>query len=263
MIKGFDMTICAPMIVNNLSDQESRSSLLSDQDHEEMTQFKGDVESVLAEAESMVRDILDQARLEARSILLNGQEEAEVLVLQARQEAETIREEARRSGYELGLRTAQEESEADRQMAMEQCQEMLQEARRSKIKIMESSTADIVRLAMAVAKKIVAAEIRSNPKIITNVIREAIGFLDQPGKIYVYVNPQEMEQVLSDISEDTLAQVGSREFSNELVADPRIEPGGCLIESDIGTVDARLETRVSKVENAIQEVIADESNWGP
>jgi flagellar assembly protein FliH len=35
-------------------------------------------------------------------------------------------------------------------------------------------------------------------------------------------------------------------------------PGGCILESDAGSVDARVETRIENVEKAVQEVMADE-----
>jgi flagellar biosynthesis/type III secretory pathway protein FliH len=38
----------------------------------------------------------------------------------------------------------------------------------------------------------------------------------------------------------------------DLVADKQIERGGCLIESGGGTVDARLEKRLTQVERAFE-----------
>jgi len=37
-----------------------------------------------------------------------------------------------------------------------------------------------------------------------------------------------------------------------------MSPGGVRLDSEIGTVDARLETRLANVEKAFQEVFLDE-----
>ncbi len=260
VIKGLNLAISEPMVINSrFKPLIETVPLVESKDSMEINDLQGDVNSILEEAELMVRDLLDKARQEARNIVADAREEAEVTMAAAQQEAVNIKNQSRTEGYDQGLREAQKDSEADRQAVLEQCKEILEEARRSKIKIMESSTADMARIAMAVAKKIIATELMTNPNIITNVIREAIGFIDQASNIHVYVNPQEIEKVLSDVADNQLNEIGQRELKNEVVADKRIAVGGCVIESDMGIVDARIETRIEKVEQALQEVIADDS----
>lgn len=261
IIKGLNLAISEPMVINPRFKPliESAPAVAAQEEDIELTDIQGDVKSILEEAEGMVRELLDRAREEARNIVLDAREEAEVALAAAKLEAANIRAQAQKEGFEQGLRDAQKESEADRQAALEQCQEILEEARRTKIKIMESSTADTVRIAMAVAKKIIATEVLTNPNIITNVIREAIGFLDQASNIHVYVNPNEIEKVLADVADNQLNEIGQKELKNELVPDKRVAVGGCVVESDSGIVDARLETRIEKVEQALQDVIADDS----
>lgn len=260
VIKGLNLARGEPLVINTRFKPLLESvPVVAQQEDVELTDIKVDVNSILEEAEAMVREILDKARQEAGNIVIDAREEAEVTLSAAEQEAQNIRAQAQKEGYEQGLRDAQKESEADRQAVLEQCQEILEEARRSKIKIMESSIADMARIAMAIAKKIIATEVMTNPNIITNIIREAIGFLDQASNIHVYVNPQEIEKVLSDVADNRLNEIGQKELRNELVADKRVAIGGCVVESDVGIIDARLETRIEKVEQALQEVIADDS----
>ena len=48
-----------------------------------------------------------------------------------------------------------------------------------------------------------------------------------------------------------------------LVADPNIERGGCLVESDLGTVDARVATRWARAMAALGPLsLADPSGDG-
>jgi flagellar assembly protein FliH len=47
-------------------------------------------------------------------------------------------------------------------------------------------------------------------------------------------------------------------ISIDVQVDNRISPGGLRLDSEVGTVDARLETRLANVEKAFQDVLQDE-----
>jgi flagellar assembly protein FliH len=52
-----------------------------------------------------------------------------------------------------------------------------------------------------------------------------------------------------DIIRDALAAADAPALPNllELLADPLVAPGGCLVESDTGTLDARLQTQLQQL----------------
>lgn len=41
----------------------------------------------------------------------------------------------------------------------------------------------------------------------------------------------------------------------EVAADPRLNPGDCILETEIGVVDASLETQLQAIEQALQRRI--------
>jgi type III secretion protein L len=47
----------------------------------------------------------------------------------------------------------------------------------------------------------------------------------------------------------------------DIVPDPKVASGGCIIESEVGTVDARLETQLRALEKALLgQTERDENN---
>ncbi len=224
----------------------------------QLERIKQESEKILKETEQMVMELLQKARDEARDIVTNAREEAEVIKMQAADDAVAIRQTAHKEAYQEGLRQAQQEIEGDRQAAIQQSQALLEEARQSKLKVFRSCEADMVRLVMAMVKKVIASELITNPDIIINILQEAIDFLDRPENITVYVNPQELENILEVMEKGYLTDIGSNNINMDIKADERISRGGCLLESDAGSVDAQLETRIAAVNNAIQEVAADD-----
>ena len=225
---------------------------------QQIEKIKQESQEILIETEQMVMELLQKARDEARDIITNAREEAQVIKMQADEEAHVARQKAHKEAYEEGLRQAQQEIEGDRQAAIQQSQALLEEARQLKLKVFRSYEADMVRLVMAMVKKVIAGELKTNPDIIINILQEAIDFLDRPDNITVYVNPQELENILEVMNKGYLTDIGSNNINMDIKADERISRGGCLLESDAGSVDAQLETRIASVNNAIQEVVADD-----
>lgn len=229
-----------------------------DSKKEELERLRIESEKILAETENMVIELLEKVRDEAKTIIANAHQEAEEIRVQVVEEARQIKEKSQSEGYATGLKTAQQEIEADRLLAWQQNQEILEEARQTKLDMMKASEPDMVRLAMAAAKKVIAGELSTNPNIIINVLRQALGFLDQPGNVTVYVNPADVAKIFEVMETEAFTDIGTNDVNINVYADNRISPGGCILESDAGSVDARVETRIENVEKAVQEVMVDE-----
>ncbi len=224
----------------------------------EINALKAEGEQILKETEQMVFELLERARGEAKEIILNAQEEADVIRNEVFQEVKLLREEAKTSGYEEGLKLIHAEIEADRQRALEQNELIIEEARQTKLSMLRSVEADMVRLVIAVTKKVIANELSTNPNLIINIVRDAISYLDSPENIKVYVNPAQLDNLLRLMEEETLTDIGSKEINAEAKGDARVSCGSCLIESDNGSVDARIETKLDIIEQGLQEVSGDE-----
>ncbi len=257
----YDDSAVSGALAAGISEQANDELIEPENDNtcdEQLIEEAYDFQAVIEETENMVKELLAQARSEALNILEQAKTEAYELIEIAKQESENIKTSAQNEGYEQGLKSAQEEIEADRQLTIEQCAETLAEAKRDKIKILDSAVADMARLAMMIAKKILATEIITNPNIIVNVIREAVGYLDKPNNIQIYLNQEDMDKITTQLLSEVLGDIGVRTSEIDLYADKRIIPGGCNVESDVGSIDAQLETRINNVEKTVWEVATDE-----
>jgi flagellar assembly protein FliH len=88
------------------------------------------------------------------------------------------------------------------------------------------------------ARQIVRSELLARPELTAAVAQEAIDTLLLSARhITLRVHPDDHAFVAQGAA-DVLAARGAR-----LLADPLMSRGGCLIESDIGVIDATLETR--------------------
>jgi flagellar assembly protein FliH len=88
------------------------------------------------------------------------------------------------------------------------------------------------------ARRVVRAELHTQPALIAGVAHEALDTLLLSAKhITLRVHPDD-HALVSLGAADVLAARGAR-----LLSDASMTRGGCLVESDIGVIDASLETR--------------------
>jgi len=117
--------------------------------------------------------------------------------------------------------------------------------------------ADLVQLALAVARKIVGRDVSLGPDVVTRIIREALTRVEHAGRITIKLNPADLE-LLADIKPQLLSglpEAGRAAFE----PDEGIARGGCLIETDGGEVDARIERQFQVVEEAFRAELDKET----
>lgn len=104
---------------------------------------------------------------------------------------------------------------------------------------MEVALADqVVDLAITVAHQVLMTELQSRPEHVAAVVSECLATLPaEAAGIRVRLNPGDLKWIEEAIETNQLARI------DQLVADPSIDAGGCVVEHDSGHVDATLATR--------------------
>jgi flagellar assembly protein FliH len=97
-------------------------------------------------------------------------------------------------------------------------------------------------LALAVARKIVHAELEASAEATARVIDAAVRHAQDAAVVRVRVNPADKERI------EAAHPAGARP---ELAADPAVAPGGCVVETDCGDIDATVETQWQIIRSAI------------
>jgi len=108
---------------------------------------------------------------------------------------------------------------------------------------------EVVKLAVEVAKKIVHREIQVDKDIIQTLVRVALSHVAEKSAVTVHLSPADYSYLLEQRAE--LSQSEGRDIS--LLADKSIERGGCLIQTECGDIDARIEEKFKEVEHAFFE----------
>ena len=179
------------------------------------------------------RDVYD-ASTEAERILAEAQEEGQEIVARAEREATRIREKAREDG---------------RVEARAEANALLVKARIERERLLGETEPQLVALARGVAEKIIGRELEVRDDTIVAIVRQAIQTVRQQREIIVRVNPQDLEALQKGKHE--IIAVLARAKDVDLRGDPSISRGGCVVESELGTIDAELETQLDVIERLL------------
>ncbi len=109
---------------------------------------------------------------------------------------------------------------------------------------------EVAQLALSIAKKIVCHEVKTTEETVVCVAREALSRVENPGKIKVKLNPADLQ-----FMQDTKSQLSHFLDDVENIrfeAEDSIQSGGCLIETDMGDIDARIEKQLQAIEESFQ-----------
>ena len=183
--------------------------------------------------------------------------EVDRVLQQARQRAEVLAKEAEERGYREGYGRGYEEGQA---LGMETAQRSLDDevakvrgiARaisQARQELLASLEPEIVSLALAIAKKVVGDEALRDETVIAHMVQKAVRQLGRRGPYRIRLNPRDAQRLMDRWR--VKDELDGAEW--ELIPDERISIGGCVLESGVASVDARLETQFDLIQHALLE----------
>lgn len=204
----------------------------------------------LAEVQKAADNILAQAQAAADRCLADAETRARELACAAREEGHA-------QGYETGLEEGRQAAQAEMQQSLQQAlakaDRLVKVAEQDAQQMIIDAERQIVEIALAVAGKVIAREIEENPATILPIVKEALAKVRDQDHIVIRVNPGEYEMVL--LAKHDLQLMVGREQAVSVSADQTVAAGGCVIDTALGTVDAKLDTKLEMVYKAIQETL--------
>lgn len=168
-----------------------------------------------------------------------------------------IQESAYKEAYELGLSEGREEAYTkfakEIQDHLGDLEKVLQSMETAKKEILNYNEAHMVQLAYQIANKLAHVEVEKNDQSLIEVLRSAVTLAQDEEEVTVRVSPEQHEFV-----ETVKKQTGRQfEFLKKIKFEPSpdISKGGCIVETNYGEVDARMEQRVQSLWDTLQENI--------
>ena len=112
---------------------------------------------------------------------------------------------------------------------------------------------EVVELALAIAQKVICREISTDQETVVCVAREALAKIDDPGKIKIKMNPSDLQFINETKYQLSNLIDGVNNVTFE--AEENIQSGGCIIETELGEIDARIEKQLQTVAESFRSAM--------
>jgi flagellar assembly protein FliH len=193
-----------------------------------------DENSIQSKIMPLAEEILNEARAEASQILVDA--EAKV---------EQIQQEAREQGLAEANEVINQQVNAQVADLRQNLTVTIEEISKLYAEITSQSEHALVKLALEIAKKIVHREVTVDREIALALTRVTLQKLHQRAIATVHLNPDDLAYV--EMHRDKLHFHGTL----NLIEDPSISLGSCLIRTETGDVDARIEQQFDEITHGL------------
>lgn len=174
--------------------------------------------------------------VQAQAVLDNAHAQAEAIVAGAQEAFEA----ERRRGYEDGKQEA----------LLDQAEKMIETVSRT-VEYFAGVENEMVDLVMAAVRKVVDGF--DDVEKVMIVVRNALAVVRNQKQMTLRLHPAEIDGVRERINEILAAYPGVGYL--DLLADARLARGACILESQIGMVEASLEGQIEALRGAFQRTL--------
>ena len=164
--------------------------------------------------------------------------------------------------YQRGLKEGQEKARRDLEQSYmdklakkyEELYNIFQQYDENLLEYERTFEEIVIETAYELARKILQHEIKDK-SIINENVRLAINKIIGANEIKLKLNPADLEHI-NDLNKNILNASSFNKIKIE--ADERIEAGGCLIETEIGNVDARISTQLNELKKQLEDKLENQ-----
>lgn len=157
---------------------------------------------------------------------------------QARLNRETARQQGHEEGYQEGFKQGEQAAREDFAPFLETLQGMIQDLSEFRRKMYTKVEREMIDMIVQLTKKVILTELASREDSIQDVLRLAVQSVLDRERMVIKVNPR--DKMHAESYRPELHHLFGEIKNITFEAQPAITRGGCVIESNFGTVDAQI-----------------------
>lgn len=160
-----------------------------------------------------------------------------------------VEQEAYARGFSEGVKKGAEMERVNLRSTAETVSAFFKELSRLREEIFKNSEGEVLDLAFTIAEKVLHQEVSTNRSVAAAILKTAMkDVLDREG-LKIRLSPLDYHH-LTEVNPDAIRSL--EELRNaEIEADESIGPGGVVIETLFGEVDARIDRQMNEVREAM------------
>lgn len=198
-----------------------------------------ELENIQVEAVKTIKD----AEKKAKDILENA-------INDVNSEVNDIKANAWEEGFNRGKQEAMQRMEEDVDAVLISANKVLTESSIKAREIFQDNKSEIIKLSFEIAKKIIKKEASDKEVLFENLV-EAMKKAQSNKELKIFVNWEQLSfgKEIKDILKNNFQGIETI----DIIEDRTVEPGGCIIETKLGKIDATIKNQLDIVFNALIE----------
>ncbi|MBN1532252.1 MAG: flagellar assembly protein FliH [Spirochaetes bacterium] len=208
----------------------------------------------LQQSREQIKLEMERLKVDSEQEIERGKFEAEKMIKEAELKVSEIEHEAYKKGYDAGREEGYKEGQAEVMRLIDRLGTVVSTAVDIRDDIIRSSEKLMVEMILMIARKVIKDEIVERREVVINNIKEAIKRVKDRDRIDIRVNFADLD--MTTAHKDELIRMMESLKKVNIYEDSRVERGGCIIETDVGAIDARISSQLDAIEEAIRNTSA-------
>ena len=159
-----------------------------------------------------------------------------------------IQEDAYQKAYELGLKEGTEKAFAEASERLNErlskLDELLADFDRVKEKVLKENESAFIKLIFEIAEKVAYREINSDQEPILKMLTSLVEGMQKDDQMVIRLSQDDFD-FINEIKEKSSSK--TEDFDHiKLVVSDKVETGGCVLETNFGSIDATIPERVKR-----------------
>jgi len=220
-------------------------------------------ESILKDAEKAAFDEVkrktDQAQIirqeaedEAAKIIADAEKKATEIVTAAKEKMDAQMKDGYAEGFKKGQESGFKEGSLEAQRLTDRLHTIIERMMDKRQEILAETEQQIVDLVLLMTRKIVKVISENQRNIVVSNVVQALRKVKGRGEVIIRVNLNDVAMTTQHVKDFLSAAENIKNIT--VVEDSTVDRGGCLIETDFGSIDAKIVSQLNEIEQRILEV---------
>ncbi len=224
---------------------------------------RAEAESIVARAEAAAFEEVKRKNDQALRIRREAEEGAEkalreaegkitAMEAQARARLDEITKEAHKKGWDQGREEGFKEGRSEVDRLVDRIHTILERAMDKRAEILDQTEAQIVELVLLISRKVVKTISENQKNVVISNIAQALRKLKTRSDVIIKVNLADLQLATEHVKDFVELAENAKRIT--VVEDSNVDRGGCLIETDFGEIDARIQSQLHELEEKILDI---------
>ncbi len=196
--------------------------------------------------------IRQQAQDEAERIIAEAERQAAESIASAKVKLEVQLKEGYNDGFKKGHEAGFKEGNLEAQRLTDRLHTIIERMMDKRQEILAETEQQIVDLVLLMTRKIVKVISENQRNVVVSNVVQALRKVKGRGEVIIRVNLNDVAMTSQHIKDFLSAAENIKNIT--VVEDSTVDRGGCVVETDFGSIDAKIVSQLNEIEQRILEV---------